>query len=46
MSGNAYGNPLKYMITHAKKTFKASDHSETDQHQPQVTKILLTSEKY
>ena len=28
MSGNANGNPWKYMVTRCKKVFKASNHSE------------------
>ena len=29
MSGNAYGNPWKYIVTRSKKAFKASTYSET-----------------
>ena len=43
MSGNAYGNPWKYMVTRSKKAFKASTHRETYQHQSLETKIVLSS---
>ena len=43
VSGNAYDNPWKYMVTHSKKVFNASTHSETHQHQSQITKIVHTS---
>ena len=33
MSGNKYGNPWKYMMTHSKKAFKASTHCGTYQYQ-------------
>ena len=46
MSGNKYDNPWKYMVTHSKILLKAYTHSETDQNQSQLTKIILTPEKY
>ena len=44
MKDNKYGNPWKYMGESSGKVFKAFTHSETYQHQ--VTKIILTAEKY
>ena len=46
MSGYAFGNPRKYIATRSKKAFKTSAHSEAHQRQFQITKIVLTSEKY
>ena len=45
MSGNAYSNLWKYTVTGSEKRFKVSTLSETRQHQSQITKIILTSEK-
>ena len=46
MSGNAYDNPWKDMIMRSKKAFKCSTHSQTHQHQSQITKNVLKSWKY
>ena len=34
------------MVTCSKKVLKVSTHSETHQHQSQITKTVLTSKKY
>ena len=41
MTGNTYGNLWKYMVTHSKKEFKASNDCETHLHQSQITKSSL-----
>ena len=43
MSGNVYGNLWKYMVTRSNKALKSSTHSETHQHQSQITKTLFVS---
>ena len=43
MRGNVYGNLWKYMVTRSNKAFKVSTHSETYQHQSQITKTVLAS---
>ena len=46
MRCTALGYPWKYMATHSKKAFEASIHSETQQHQSQLTKIIHAHKKY
>ena len=51
MSGNAYGNQWKYIVTRSKKAFKASTYSETltpipnNQNNPYIFKILKICKK-
>ena len=45
MRCTALGYPWKYMATHSKKAFEASIHSETQQHQSQLTKIIHAHKK-
>ena len=42
MSGNARGNKWKYMVTRSIKASKAFTSVETQLHQSQITKIVLT----
>ena len=46
MTVNCYGNQWKYIATRSKKVSMDFTHSETHQHQSQITKIILIFLKY